>query len=94
MASNVPCLTAERIKDVIVEAELKAIEELPNPNWDPTKTSSEIVDMTPEETLFNKVMEVVHRSYKMAQGTYAGGARKSKKSSRRSSRNKSRRARS
>jgi hypothetical protein len=96
MASNVPCLTNDRINDVIFEAEQKALEELlQNPKWDPTQTSREIVDMTEsEEALFKKVQEVVQRSYRMAKGTYAGGSRKSKKSSRSRNKSKSRRARS
>lgn len=95
MASNAPCLTNDRINEVIFEAEQKALEELlQNPKWDPTQTSLEIPSMNDtEQKLFNKVLEVAQRCYRMGKGTYglAGGSRKTKKNNRN---NRSRRARS
>lgn len=95
MASNAPCLTNDRINEVIFEAEQKALEELlQNPKWDPTQTSLEIPSINDtEQKLFNKVLEVAQRCYRMGKGTYglAGGARKTKKNNRN---NRSRRARS
>lgn len=86
MASNAPCLTNERINEVIFEAENKALEELlQNPKWDPTETSLEIPSINDtEQKLFNKVLEVAQRCYRMGKGTYglAGGARKTKKNNR------------
>ena len=97
MSSKSPCLTEGRIKKVVFEAEIEALEGLHNSGWHPGHHNLRNNAFRPnnelEEVLFKKVQEVTERCFKMGKGTYgnnsgnksAGGARKSKKS------NKSRR---
>lgn len=98
MASNAPCLSEERISDVIEHAESEALEGLQgHKNYVPGKIirgNNSFVPKSPlERVLFDRVQQACEMCYKMAKGTYglAGGSRKSKKSNRN---NRSRRARS
>jgi len=75
MASKAPCLTKERIADVVFEAELEALEGLlSRPNWKPGQQNRPNNVFRPdgevEKFLFNKVQEVTERCYKMGQGRY------------------------
>ena len=93
MASNAPCLTAERINEVIFEAEDEALEGLQgSKNWTPGKIirgNNSYMPKSPlERVLFDKIQEMAQRCYDAGKEQKAGGSRK------KSRRNKSRRARS
>jgi hypothetical protein len=75
MASKAPCLTKERIADIVFEAENEALEGvLSRPNWKPGQQNRPNNVFRPdgevEKFLFNKVQEVTERCYKMGQGRY------------------------
>ncbi len=81
------CLTEDRIKVVVFEAEVEALEGLHNSGWNPGQHNLRNNAFRPknklEDVLFKKVQEVTERSFKMGQGIYgknstvsAGGSRK------------------
>jgi hypothetical protein len=85
MASKVPCLTEDRIKEVVFEAELEALSGIHSSNWKPGKLNQGNNAFRPnnavEALLFKKVQEVTERSFRMGEGTYGekGGSRKKSK---------------
>jgi hypothetical protein len=88
MASRQSCLTEDRIKEVVLEAELEALSGMRSSKWKPgqinTANNAFRPDNALEAILFTKVQEVTVRSFRMGEGTYGekGGARKKNKSKR------------
>jgi len=82
MASRVPCLTEDRIKEIVIEAELEALSGMHSSSWKPGQFNRGNNAFHPndaiEALLFKKVQEVTVRSFRMGEGTYGekGGARK------------------
>jgi hypothetical protein len=101
MASREPCLTRDRIDDIVFEAELEALASVQSPpRGKPGQLN--IVNNVPifhpngelETFLFEKVKEVTERSFKMGKGTYGinltrnmkGGSRHRRRSNKRKTR--------
>jgi len=88
MASKLPCLTEDRIKEVVLEAELEALSGIHRPSWKPGQINTGNNAFHPsnavEALLYKKVQEVTQRSFRMGEGTYGqkGGSRKKSKSKR------------